>query len=89
MYSKILGEERAENISPLRSAEKLGVKIGIHNDSPSSGPNVLFFIYKEEIKKGIAKGMVADLLELDRNPLEVDPDDIKSIHVLQTIKHGK
>jgi predicted amidohydrolase YtcJ len=126
VYLKILGEERAKNISPLRSADKLGVKIGIHNDTPSSGPNVLFSVwsavnrktfsgktlgeeqridaykalqgftvnaayqYKEETSKGLlAKGMVADLVELDRNPLKVDPDDIKSIRVVQTIKHGK
>jgi predicted amidohydrolase YtcJ len=46
--------------------------------------------YNEESSKGtIAKGMLADLVVLDRNPLKVAPDDIKSIRVLQTIKHGK
>ena len=46
--------------------------------------------YNEESSKGtIAKGMLADLVVLDRNPLKVTPDDIKSIRVLQTIKHGK
>lgn len=126
VYLNILGEERAKNISPLRSADRLGVKIGIHNDTPSSGPNVLFSVwsavnrktfsgktlgeeqridaykalqgftvnaayqYKEEMSKGLlAKGMLADLVELDRNPLKVDPDDIKNIRVVQTIKHGK
>ncbi len=126
VYLKILGEERAKNISPLRSADKLGVKIGIHNDTPSSGPNVLFSVwsavnrktfsgktlgeeqridvykalqgftvnaayqYREETSKGLlAKGMLADLVELDRNPLKVDADDIKNIRVVQTIKHGK
>ena len=126
VYLKILGEERAKNISPLRSADKLGVKIGIHNDTPSSGPNVLFSVwsavnrktfsgktlgeeqridtykalqgftvnaayqYKEEMSKGmLAKGMLADLVEIDRNPLKVDADDIKNIRVVQTIKHGK
>jgi predicted amidohydrolase YtcJ len=126
VYLKILGEERAKNISPLRSASKLGVKIGIHNDTPSSGPNVLFSVwsavnrktfsgktlgeeqritayqalqgftvnaayqYKEELSKGLlAKGKLADLVQLDRNPLKVDPDDIKNIRVIHTIKHGK
>ena len=126
VYLKILGEERANNLSPLRSAEKLGVKTGIHNDTPSSGPNVLFSVwsavnrktfsgktlgesqkidvygalkgftvnaayqYKEELNKGtLAKGMLADLVILDRNPLKVIPDDIKNIQVLQTVKHGK
>jgi len=126
VYLKILGEERAKNISPLNSAIKLGVKIGIHNDMPSSGPNVLFSVwsavnrktfsgktlgeeqridaykalqgftvnaayqYKEETSKGLlAKGMLADLVELDRNPLKVDTDELKNIRVVQTIKHGK
>ena len=126
VYLKILGDERAKNISPLRSASQLGVKIGIHNDTPSSGPNALFSVwsavnrktfsgktlgeeqridaykalqgftvnaayqYKEETSKGLlAKGMLADLVELDRNPLKVDTDEIKNIRVVQTIKHGK
>lgn len=125
VYLKILGEERAKNISPLSSAAKKGVRIGIHNDTPSSGPNVLFSVwsavnrktftgktlgheqkisayqalqgftvnaayqYKEELTKGtLAKGLLADLVILDRNPLKVIPDDIKNIKVLQTIKHG-
>ena len=46
--------------------------------------------YKEEAQKGtLAKGMLADLVQLDRNPLKVDTDDIKNIRVVQTIKHGK
>lgn len=126
VYLKILGEDRANNISPLRTADKLGVKIGLHNDTPSSGPNALFSVwsavnrktfsgrtlgeeqridaytalqgftvnaayqYKEEAQKGtLAKGMLADLVQLDRNPLKVDTDDIKNIRVVQTIKHGK
>lgn len=126
VYSQILGEERAKKISPLKTADTLGVRIGIHNDSPSSGPNVMFSVwsavnrktfsgktlgeeeridaykalqgftvnaayqYSEESSKGtIAKGMLADLVVLDRNPLKVAPDDIKSIRVVQTIKHGK
>jgi predicted amidohydrolase YtcJ len=126
VYVKILGEARARNLSPLRTADKLGVKIGLHNDTPSSGPNALFSVwsavnrktfsgktlgeeqridaykalqgftvnaayqYYEETQKGtLAKGMLADLVQLDRNPLKVDPDAIKNIRVVQTIKHGK
>lgn len=126
VYLQILGEERAHNISPLKTADQLGVRIGIHNDTPSSGPNPMFTIwsavnrktlsgktlgkeqqigvykalqgfttsaayqYKEESTKGaLAKGMLADLVILDRNPLKVLPDDVKNIEVLQTIKHGK
>ncbi len=125
VYLRILGEERAKNINPLASAQAKGVRIGIHNDTPSSGPNALFSIwtvvnrktfsgrtlgpeqridpylalqtftshaayqYREEASKGvIAKGMLADLVELDRNPLKVEPDQIKDIQVVRTIKSG-
>jgi predicted amidohydrolase YtcJ len=39
--------------------------------------------------KKIARGMLADLVELDRNPLKVKPDEIKDIQVVRTIKRGK
>lgn len=105
VYLGILGESRATNINPLATAQAEGVRIGIHNDSPSSGPNTLFSIwtsvnrktfsgrtlgpqeridpylalqcfttraayqYREETRKGmIVPGMLADLVELDRNP---------------------
>lgn len=126
VYLKILGQERASNLSPLRLADSKGVKVGIHNDSPSSGPSVMMSIwsavnrktfsgqvlgvdqridpylalqgfttnaayqYKEERDKGlIAEGMRADLVVLDKNPLKVQPMDIKEIQVVQTIKNGK
>jgi len=33
--------------------------------------------------------MLADLVELDRNPLKVKPDEIKDIEVPRTIQRGK
>lgn len=126
IYPGTLGEERAANVNPFHSAHGQGVRIGIHNDLPSSGPNALFsmwsavnrktlsgktlgpkqridpylalqgftinaaYQYKEESNKGMIRpGMLADLVELDRNPLKVDPEDLKNIRVLQTIKNGK
>jgi predicted amidohydrolase YtcJ len=45
--------------------------------------------YREEQNKGtITAGKLADLVELDRNPLKVKPDEIKDIRVMQTIKAG-
>ena len=125
IYPKALGVERANNLSPLKNAQTKGVLTALHNDTPSSGPNVLFSIwsavnrqtasgntlgpeqridpylamkgftsnaayqYKEEGKKGtITAGKVADLVEIDQNPLKVDPMNIKDIGVLQTIKAG-
>ena len=46
--------------------------------------------YKEEANKGsIATGKLADMVLLDRNPLKVDPMEIKDIQVVKTIKKGK
>ena len=45
--------------------------------------------YKEEANKGsIATGKLADMVLLDRNPLKIDPMEIKDIQVVKTIKNG-
>jgi len=45
--------------------------------------------YREEATKGsIEVGKLADLVILDRNPLEVPVDDIRHIKVVQTFKEG-
>lgn len=46
--------------------------------------------YKEEASKGsITVGKLADMVVLDRNPLKVNPMEIKDIQVVKTIKNGK
>jgi len=46
--------------------------------------------YNESESKGsLAKGKLADLVILDKNPLKVDPMTIKDIKIVQTIKDGK
>ena len=46
--------------------------------------------YKEEASKGsITAGKLADMVVLDRNPLKVDPMEIKDIQIVKTIKNGK
>jgi hypothetical protein len=46
--------------------------------------------YHEENDKGtLTVGKLADLVVLDRNPLTVDPMQIRDIRVLETIKEGK
>lgn len=45
---------------------------------------------KEEKMKGtLEAGKLADLVILDQNPLKVEPNTIKDIQVLETIKEGK
>jgi predicted amidohydrolase YtcJ len=45
---------------------------------------------KEEKTKGtLENGKLADLVILDRNPLEVEPTAIKDIVVVETIKEGR
>ena len=46
--------------------------------------------YGEEAEKGtLEAGKLADLVVLDRNPLAVDPREIRDIKVLATIKEGE
>jgi len=46
--------------------------------------------YFEEDRKGsITAGKQADLVILDRNPLDVDPDTLKDIAILETIARGR
>jgi predicted amidohydrolase YtcJ len=46
--------------------------------------------YGEQDSKGsLEPGKLADLVILDRNPLEVEPTAIKDIRVVETIKEGK
>ncbi len=48
------------------------------------------YTYFEEDSKGILKeGAVEDLVILDKNPVDIDPMEIKDIKVLETIKSGK
>ena len=45
--------------------------------------------YKEDLKGSIKEGKLANLIILDKNPLEIGIDKIKEIQVLETIKEGE
>lgn len=44
--------------------------------------------HEEESKGSITVGKIADMVLLDRNPLKVDPMEIKDIQIMKTIKNG-
>ena len=126
VHLKNLGKERAERISPSRSALDRGLKVNFHQDTPVTKPNMLHtvwcavnritrggrvlgedqcctvyealravtasaaYAYFEEDTKGtIRAGKAADLIILDKNPMEVPKEEIRKIRVLETIKDGE
>lgn len=125
-YESVLGPERAERISPAKSALDRGMNFTLHQDSPVKMPNQMLAIhnavnrrtlggrvlgenlrisvmdaikavtingayqyFEEDTKGSIEEGKVADFVILDRNPLEVNKDELKDIKILETIKEGK
>lgn len=125
-YASVLGPERGERISPVRSAIDRGINFTLHQDTPVVKPNVIFAIHNavnrmtrggrllgaeqrisvyealkgvtvngayqifEEQRKGsLTAGKLADMVVLDRNPLKSEPEMLKDIQVLETIKEGK
>ena len=66
----------AERISPMEALKALTIH-------PA-------YWYREEATKGsLEVGKLADLVILDKNPLNVDPMTIKDIKVVETIKEGR
>jgi hypothetical protein len=121
----IIGQERTDEILPLKSAENNSLIFSIHADQPMFESNPLSLLHtavnrktrygnlfgksnkigveqglksltinaawqiKMENKIGSIKpGKYADFVILDQNPMMVDPEKIKDIHVLQTIVNG-
>lgn len=121
-----LGKKRADFLSPIATADKMGLKYTNHSDDTVTPVDPLFTVwsavyrtsrsgkiiganeratpyqalkaittnaayeYYEENSKGTwTKGKLADLVILDANPLTVNADKLKDIHVVTTIKEGK
>ncbi|CAM4111253.1 amidohydrolase [Flavobacterium antarcticum] len=121
-----LGKARADFLSPMVSARKLGLKPTNHSDATVTPIDPIFTIwtavnrfsrsgivigekerttpylalqaitsfaayelFDEHLKGTLTVGKLADFVVLDKNPLKVDPMDIRSIKVVETIKEGK
>lgn len=121
-----LGEKRAFFLSPIASAEKLGLKYTNHSDATVTPIDPLFTVwsavnrvsrtgktigknekatpyqalkaitshaayefFEENSKGSLSKEKLADFVILNKNPLTVDPMEIKDIKVVETIKEGK
>ena len=50
--------------------------------------NAAYQYFEEDRKGSIREGKSADFVILDRDPLQVPPDEIREISVLETIKDG-
>ncbi len=70
---RILGPN--ERISPLEALKAITIK-GAYQ------------LQEEDIKGSIKAGKLADLVVLDQNPLTINPDKLRDIKVLETIKEG-
>lgn len=51
--------------------------------------NAAYEYFEEDLKGSLSKGKLSDFVILDKNPLKVEPMEIKNIQVLETIKEGK
>jgi predicted amidohydrolase YtcJ len=51
--------------------------------------NAAYEYFEEDTKGTLEPGRIADLVILDRNPLEVDPMSIRDIRVVETLKGGR
>ncbi len=70
---KVLGPD--ERLTPLEALKTITI-------------NSAYQHQQEDRKGSIKVGKLADFVVLDKNPLTVEPDDIRNIKVLQTIKEG-
>lgn len=71
---KIIGRE--QRIPPFQALRAVTIDAAWQN-------------FEEDIKGSIETGKLADLVILEKNPLEVDPLQIRDIQVLETIVGGK
>jgi len=74
-----------------RSGRILGPdeRISVMNALKAITINAAYQYQEEDSKGSIKAGKLADLVILDKNPLTIDPLDMRNVNVLETIKEGK
>jgi predicted amidohydrolase YtcJ len=73
-----------------RSGQILGPeqRVSVMDALKSITINAAYQYFEEDKKGSLEPGKLADLVILDKNPLKVNPIDIKDIKVVETIKEG-
>lgn len=64
-------------------------KVGVYDALKAVTINAAYAYFEEDSKGSIREGKRADLVILDRCPMDVDPMEIRDIRVLETVKDGK
>ena len=74
-----------------RSGKVIGEnqKINIYDALKAVTINAAYQYFEENTKGSITKGKIADLIILDKSPMDIDKMEIKNIKVIETIKDGK
>jgi len=74
-----------------RSGQVIGEnqKINIYDALKAVTINAAYQYFEENTKGSITKGKRADLIILDKSPMDIDKMEIKNIKVIETIKDGE
>jgi predicted amidohydrolase YtcJ len=64
-------------------------RIGVLEALKASTIDGAFQLFEEEEKGSLETGKLADMVILDRNPLTVDPMELKDVLIEETIKEGR
>ena len=74
-----------------RSGKVIGEnqKINIYDALKAVTINAAYQYFEENTKGSITKGKIADLIILDKSPMDIEKMEIKNIKVIETIKDGK
>lgn len=64
-------------------------RISVMDALKASTIHAAYQFKEEDIKGSLEVGKMADMIIIDKNPLEIEPQALKELKVLETIKQGK